>query len=147
MVADNSFANRLQDLRKKAGLSQQNIADRLGVSKPTIWHWEKGNCFPRPRNMDELARILGVTTHFLLSGSSAQPAPAPHEPADHAPAGLSRAIESPPAVESIVQPSRQAARPAPSEVHSLREFINAIKKQIADFAGTEPAKVTISLDY
>lgn len=60
------FSNRLAELRKKRGLTQQQIADELSVNRVIYTNWEKGNREPNLENVVKLARILDVTTDYLL---------------------------------------------------------------------------------
>lgn len=57
---DTSFGVRLQQLRAARGLSQSQIANALGVSKPTVWAWEHGKARPVEERLDGLAEVLGV---------------------------------------------------------------------------------------
>lgn len=64
---------RLNRLRREAGLTLADIAAALGVSKPTVWAWEKGKARPLPERLDAIAAALGVAPDLLAS------APAPRE--------------------------------------------------------------------
>lgn len=48
------FSSNLRRLRKKAGLSQDALAERLSVSRQTVSSWERGNSYP---DLDMLVRI------------------------------------------------------------------------------------------
>lgn len=61
-----SFTNRLVQLRKKRGLTQQQIADEIGVNRGSYSNWEKGKREPSFENLIKLAYILDTTTDFLL---------------------------------------------------------------------------------
>ena len=61
-----SFTNRLVQLRKKRGLTQQQIADEIGVNRGSYSNWEKGKREPSFKNLIKLAYILDTTTDFLL---------------------------------------------------------------------------------
>lgn len=65
-----SFGVRLQRLRAERGLSQTQVAARLGVSKPTVWAWEHGKARPTSARIEALAQVLGVPRAELLSGPS-----------------------------------------------------------------------------
>ncbi len=56
-----AFGTRLHRLRTERGLSLADIADKLGVSKPTVWAWEHGKARPVERRLTALAEALGVT--------------------------------------------------------------------------------------
>ena len=71
-VIDDGFGARLLRLRTSAGLSQTDVADRMGVSAPSISSWENGRVRPKPARMEKLATILGVEIAALLE----DPAPA-----------------------------------------------------------------------
>lgn len=53
--------------RKKAGLSQEALADRLGVSRQAVSKWETGEATPEVGKLLLLAKEFGVTTDWLLS--------------------------------------------------------------------------------
>ncbi len=57
---EETFASRLRRLRKAKGLTLAAIADRLGVSKPTVWAWEQGRAKPTAGHMAALAATLGI---------------------------------------------------------------------------------------
>lgn len=58
---DEAFGHRLQRLRKLRGLTLAQIAEQLGVSKPTVWAWEQGRSRPVGNRIDPLADVLGVS--------------------------------------------------------------------------------------
>ena len=55
------FQQRLYDLRKKAGLSQEGLADLLGVTRQAVQKWEAGASRPDMDNLAALARYFNVT--------------------------------------------------------------------------------------
>lgn len=80
------FADRLLDLRRKAGYSQEQLADLLGVSRQAISKWEGAQGRPEVDNVVKLSQIYRVSTDFILTGSASVPsvceapsAPAPRE--------------------------------------------------------------------
>ena len=56
-----SFTNRLVQLRKKRGLTQQQIADLVNVNRVTYTNWEKGKREPSFENLVKLADLLEVS--------------------------------------------------------------------------------------
>lgn len=68
-LASETFGARLQRLRMEQRLTQAQLADRLGVSKPTVWAWEQGKARPVESRIDSIARALEVSREELLSGS------------------------------------------------------------------------------
>ena len=67
---DEAFGARLQRLRTKAGLSQAEVAKRIGVGAPSISSWEKGRARHKRGRMVKLAAILGVPTSDLLDDAA-----------------------------------------------------------------------------
>lgn len=55
----------LKALRKNAGLSQQKLADLLGVSQSNVAMWETTPQIPRPDTLRQLAALLGCTIDEL----------------------------------------------------------------------------------
>lgn len=53
-------------LRESAGLTQGELAQKLGVSRITILRWETGENEPRSRHIRDLARILDVPVPLIL---------------------------------------------------------------------------------
>ncbi|MFA6370211.1 MAG: helix-turn-helix transcriptional regulator, partial [Bacilli bacterium] len=60
------IANRLVELRKKMGLSQEELADKLGISRQAISKWERAEASPDTDNLICLAKIYGVSLDDLL---------------------------------------------------------------------------------
>ena len=58
---------KIQYCRKKEGLSQADLADRLGVSRQSVSKWETGESNPDVTKIPLLAKVLGVTADWLLS--------------------------------------------------------------------------------
>lgn len=56
----------MKDARTKAGLSQQELADRLGISRQTINAIEKGDYNPTIRLCVGICRVLGLTLNDLF---------------------------------------------------------------------------------
>ena len=72
--------------RKKAGLSQEELAGRVGVSRQAVSKWELGDAAPEVDKLRALAREFGVTVDELLSEEAprepeqAPPPPPPRRP-------------------------------------------------------------------
>ena len=71
-----SLGERLVELRKKHGYSQQEIADRLSVSRQTISNWESGQGAPALDKACELARIYKISLDELAGLADEREAPA-----------------------------------------------------------------------
>ena len=61
------IANRLVELRKKHGLSQEELADKLGLSRQAVSKWERAEASPDTDNLICLAKLYGVSLDELLS--------------------------------------------------------------------------------
>lgn len=61
-------------LREKAGVSQQKIADIVGVTQQAVGKWETGKAEPDLATVTKLAEFFSVTTDYLL-GKSNEPNP------------------------------------------------------------------------
>ena len=68
MPDKSDLAGRIRDLRKKAGLSQEELAKRMGFSFMTVRRWEMGKHSPRVEEIQRLAAALHVTEAELLNG-------------------------------------------------------------------------------
>lgn len=63
-----NFAERIVALRKKCGMSQEQLAERLGLTRQTISKWETAQSTPELAYIVQLSEIFGVSTDFLLKG-------------------------------------------------------------------------------
>ncbi|MGN1031444.1 MAG: helix-turn-helix domain-containing protein [Butyricicoccaceae bacterium] len=70
-----NLADRIQSLRKTKGISQEELADRLGVSRQAVSKWESGQSMPDLNKIIALSEYFEVTTDYLLKGTE----PAPQE--------------------------------------------------------------------
>lgn len=61
-----AFGERLFLARQQAGLSQTQIAQKLGVTQPTYADWERRTTALRPEHLSQLADILNVAVDHLL---------------------------------------------------------------------------------
>lgn len=73
-----TLGERIKRLRRERGFSMVHFASCIGVSKPTLWKWEKGAVFPRQHTIQALADALGVTEMELIYGSNRPAAPGEH---------------------------------------------------------------------
>ena len=60
------FEEKLSILRKKNGLSQEDLADKLGVSRQAISRWELGSTLPDAPNLLKLSDLFSVSIDYLL---------------------------------------------------------------------------------
>lgn len=61
-----SFGNNLFNARKKKGLSQEDVAEKLGVSRQTISKWETDETLPDIRQSKKLATLYGLSLDGLI---------------------------------------------------------------------------------
>ncbi len=61
-----TLGNKLQVLRKQKGLSQEQLATQLNVSRQAISKWELDTTLPETENIIRLSELFGVTTDYLL---------------------------------------------------------------------------------
>lgn len=64
-------ANRLYELRKEKGLSQEELAEKLGVSRQAVSKWERSEASPDTDNLIALAKIYGLSLDELVYGKKA----------------------------------------------------------------------------
>lgn len=76
----NEFGNYLYALRRKKGMTQQELADELGVTNKAVSNWETGETFPETKQLVPLADIFGVSVDDLLRGRENESTPSDPEP-------------------------------------------------------------------
>ncbi len=69
-----NLADRIQQLRKIRGISQEELADRIGVSRQAVSKWESGQTSPDLEKIVLLSDYFEVTTDYLLKGVLPTPA-------------------------------------------------------------------------
>ncbi len=62
------FHEKLQELRKQKGLTQEELAEALYVSRTAISKWESGRGYPNIDSLKAIAKFFSVTIDELLSG-------------------------------------------------------------------------------
>lgn len=71
---DVSIGNRLYQYRRKSGLSQEELAAKLGVSRQAVSKWERAEAEPNTDNLINLSKIYGVTLDELINTDPADSA-------------------------------------------------------------------------
>lgn len=61
-----TFGEKLRQLRKREGMSQEELAGRLNVSRQAISRWENEGILPDAGNLIQLNRLFGVSVDYLL---------------------------------------------------------------------------------
>ena len=67
-----AFADNLAQLRATHNMTQEQLAERLGVSRQSVSKWESGVCLPELATLDTLCGMFDCTLDNLLRGSVAQ---------------------------------------------------------------------------
>lgn len=62
-----TFGEKLQKLRKERGLSQEQLAEQITVSRQALSKWELGTSIPDTENVLQLSKLFGVSTDYLLN--------------------------------------------------------------------------------
>ena len=63
------FSERLKELRRQVGLTQVEVAEKLGISQPAYASWERGVKKPTQENLVKIAQILNVSVDYLVGNS------------------------------------------------------------------------------
>lgn len=61
------LSDKIVGLRKSNGMSQEDLAEKLDVSRQAISRWESGAAMPDANNILQLSKLFGVTTDYLLN--------------------------------------------------------------------------------
>ena len=66
-----TLGEKLRQARRKSGLSQEQLAERMSVSRSAVAKWETDKGLPDVGNLKVLARLLGVSVDYLLDETEA----------------------------------------------------------------------------
>lgn len=66
-----ALSEKLYDLRKKGGLSQEQLAEQLGVSRQAISKWESGKAIPESDTLISISQYFDVSLDYLLKENAA----------------------------------------------------------------------------
>lgn len=61
-----ALSEKLYELRKKSGLSQEQLAEQLGMSRQAISKWESGKSVPESDTLISISRYFNVTLDYLM---------------------------------------------------------------------------------
>lgn len=64
---------RLKDLRTRRGLTLENVAQPLGVTRSCVSQWERGRSAPGAKYFEQLAKTLDTSVVYLLTGGEDRP--------------------------------------------------------------------------
>lgn len=102
----NEFGNYLYALRRGAGMTQQELAEKLGVTNRTISKWETGETFPETSQLIPLADLFHVTVDELLRGCGSVERTASDS-------GLSSELPEEGATDANIDRSKRSSVPSP----------------------------------
>lgn len=66
MIDTNNLGRKIADARRTLGLTQRDLADKVGVTAQAVSKWERGSSCPDIAILDEIADSLGVSVSELL---------------------------------------------------------------------------------
>ncbi|MBR6070910.1 MAG: helix-turn-helix transcriptional regulator [Ruminococcus sp.] len=75
------FNNKLYELRKQKGFSQEELANRLNVSRQTVSKWEVGDSTPDMEKLVAMSDLFGISLDELVLDKAPEPASVPVEQA------------------------------------------------------------------
>lgn len=117
------FADRFKAARLRAGLTQAEVAERLGVSKALPGHWEAGRKVPSMGKLEALARLLDVSVSWL-TGDKVGDESSRYDPRADDPAGILADYMAPPGLRDLAsnQALVSALKVQPEEWEALRSL-------------------------
>ena len=65
-----TFATKLSELRREKGMTQLDLAEKMGVTDKAVSKWERDLSFPDVQTIPRLAEIFGVTVDELMQGKT-----------------------------------------------------------------------------
>lgn len=63
----------IADIRREAGLTQQELGERIGVTNKTVSRWETGTYMPPIESLEMLSKTLGVSINEIIAGERLTP--------------------------------------------------------------------------
>lgn len=70
-----SMGSKLAEARRKNNLTQEQLAERLGVTRQAVSRWESDTAYPETDKIVRMSRLLGVSCDWLLQDGEEAPAP------------------------------------------------------------------------
>ena len=117
-MQEQTLGRRIQEARKAAGLSQESLGERLGVSRQAVSKWEADTSVPELENLIAMSRIFGVTIGALLGVE-----PAAEEPAEE------EATETPGEESGDAAPDRELTDRELAAVEAIvRKYLEAARR-------------------
>ena len=72
-----NVSEKIRTLRKSKGMSQEELAGQVNISRQAVSRWENGTALPDADNIVQLSKLFGVTTDYLLMDSYESDADSP----------------------------------------------------------------------
>ena len=66
-----SFGNNLRTARKEKGITQEQLADMLNMSRQAVSKWESENGYPETEKLLTMSKLLGVSLDYLMDNRPA----------------------------------------------------------------------------
>lgn len=119
-LSDETLGQRIKRLREASPHSMIALAEKVGVTKPTLWKWETDKVRPRGGAVKALASVFGIDELDLLYGGA-----------------------------QSVQPQVRAAAVGGHTygINPLAEMVASSRAAIAQLAGVDERKVRVSIDW
>lgn len=121
-----TLGDRIAAGREAAGLSQSELAQRLGVRPKTLRDWENDLSEPRANRLQMLAALLGVSLRWLLTG----------EGDDVTPPGEAPATAPDPVPDPGLSAAMAELRRLRGEMLAMGERMGRLEKSLRRYAGT-----------
>lgn len=67
-----TFCDKLQTLRKNKGLTQEELAEKINVSRAAVAKWEAGQSYPDISNLIQISDLMNVTVDYLVREQSCE---------------------------------------------------------------------------
>ena len=64
----NIIVRRIEELRIQAGMSHNKLAQKIGVSANTVYHWCKSDAMPTLANIERISEVFGMTVEQFFHG-------------------------------------------------------------------------------
>ena len=131
------IANRLVNLRKEKGFSQEQLAEKIGVSRQAVSKWERSEASPDTDNLIMLARLYEVSLDELLRTEDEIPQPEETEQYEEQPPQAepeeNEDLPEPPTEEQPQETSAENAEEVPTEqTNSIGETIAKRASKMTD---------------
>ncbi len=118
------IANRLVNLRKENGLSQEQLAEKIGVSRQAVSKWERSEASPDTDNLIMLARLYQISLDELLRTEDEIPIPEPEEPSAPDPEEAEKAEEDTGEPEKPEEAANEEKASAEAEAGKKRDRVS-----------------------